>query len=68
MAQMRSSNKSGTPSEQQVKKMRFCEVKEDVRKAFSKRHSRRQRVFGPVVKLRRCTVVPVPSQSVCAKR
>ena len=27
---------SGTPDEQQVKKMRFCEVKEDVRKAYSK--------------------------------
>ncbi|KQK09934.1 BTB/POZ domain and ankyrin repeat-containing protein NPR2 [Brachypodium distachyon] len=27
---------SGTPDEQKVKKMRFCEVKEDVRKAFSK--------------------------------
>nr|BAJ86173.1 predicted protein [Hordeum vulgare subsp. vulgare]BAJ94508.1 predicted protein [Hordeum vulgare subsp. vulgare]BAK03697.1 predicted protein [Hordeum vulgare subsp. vulgare] len=27
---------SGTPDEQQVKKMRFYEVKEDVRKAFSK--------------------------------
>lgn len=27
---------SGTPDEQLVKKMRFYEVKEDVRKAFSK--------------------------------
>lgn len=26
----------GTPDEQQVKRMRFCELKEDVRKAFSK--------------------------------
>ena len=26
----------GTPDEQIIKKMRFCELKEDVRKAFSK--------------------------------
>lgn len=26
----------GTPDEQKVKKLRFCELKEDVRKAFSK--------------------------------
>nr|AIM54370.1 nonexpressor of pathogenesis-related protein 1 [Gladiolus hybrid cultivar] len=27
---------NGTPDEQKIKRMRFCEVKEDVRKAFSK--------------------------------
>jgi regulatory protein NPR1 len=26
----------GTPDEQQIKRARFCELKEDVRKAFSK--------------------------------
>lgn len=26
----------GTPDEQKIKKIRFCELKEDVRKAFSK--------------------------------
>jgi regulatory protein NPR1 len=26
----------GTPDEQKVKRMRFCELREDVRKAFSK--------------------------------